>query len=111
MLLPPILEVEYNEYVKTQQKNQKEAMRSVSQSTKDLVNDLVKDLYGKSIEELTQDKDIALKDKDIALRESQTALVRAIMNLKDKMNLNSEQIANILGLEEVFVSNVLSKIN
>ena len=45
-------------------------MRIVSQSTKDLINDLIKDFYGKSYEELNQDKEAILKDNEVILKEN-----------------------------------------
>jgi hypothetical protein len=81
-------------------------MRTVSQDTKDLINDLAKDAFGKSVLELEAENEM----QSTALRESNTALIRAIINFRDKMNLNAEQISNMLDIDLDFVIKVLSKL-
>jgi hypothetical protein len=112
MRLTPDLEEEYNDFIITQQKNKKE-MIEVSQSTKDLINALAKNVYGKTVEAYKENSEqssavlnTALKEKDNAER----ALIQAIINFKDKMNLNAEQIGNMLSLETAFVEKVLSNL-
>ncbi|MEY4902659.1 MAG: hypothetical protein RLZZ292_474 [Bacteroidota bacterium] len=109
MRLTPDLEEEYNDFIITQQKNKKE-MIEVSQSTKDLINALTKNVYGKTVEEAYKENSeqytAVLKEKDNAER----ALIQAIINFKDKMNLNAEQIGNMLSLETAFVEKVLSNL-
>ncbi len=95
MRLTPALEQEYNNFIVNQQKN-KEVMRVVHQDTKDLINALAKNVYGKTVDEVYQEKD--------------AVIIRAIINLRDKMNLSAEQIASMLGIDTEIVINVLSKL-
>ncbi len=94
-------------------------MRTISQGMKDFMHQASIEFFGQSIvdtsaklQEALKDKQEALKDKHDALKDKHDALkmlVHSILNLKEKMNLNAEQIASILEIDEEFVSNVLSK--
>ncbi len=117
MQLSPDLEAEYNNFIIKQQKS--EDMRTISQGMKDFMHQASIEFFGQSIvdtsaklQEALKDKQDALKDKQDALKDKQDALkmlVHSILNLKEKMNLNTEQIASILEIDEEFVGNVLSK--
>lgn len=98
MRLPVELEEEFNNYVINQQIKENK-MRIVSQGSKNYVSNIVKDLFGKSVYELTQENEV-----------QNAALIRAIINFKDKMNLNAEQIATMLDIDIIFVENVLTHV-
>ncbi len=126
MLLSPILENEYNNFIIKQKKV--EEMRVLSPNMREFMHTASLELFGESMLE-TRDqlqaalkvKDDALKVKDDALKREDDALkreddalkiiTRSILNLKDKMNLNAEQIASILDVDVDFVNDILSKTN
>ncbi len=119
MLLNPILENEYNNFI-VKRKNVEE-MRVLGPNMREFMHTASLELFGESMLE-TRDqlqaalkvKDDALKSKDDALKSKDDALkiiTRSILNLKDKMNLNAEQIASILDVDVDFVNDILSKTN
>jgi hypothetical protein len=133
MQLSPELEVEYNFFI-TKQKNVEE-MRVASQSMLDLVNLLSAEFYGQTIEDKEaqlqeskielqeskvelqeskvelQESKVELQDKKEALKNKELIIARSILNLRDKMNLNAAQIADLLDLEIAFVESVLNHVS
>jgi hypothetical protein len=111
MQLSPELEVEYNFFI-TKQKNVEE-MRVASQSMLDLVNLLSAEFYGQTIEDKEaqlQESKVELQESKVELQDKKLIIARSIINLRDKMNLNAAQIADLLGLEITFVESVLNHV-
>jgi hypothetical protein len=125
MQLSPELEVEYNFFI-TKQKNVEE-MRVASQSMLDLVNLLSAEFYGQTIEDKEaqlqeskvelqeskvelQESKVELQESKVELQDKKLIIARSIINLRDKMNLNATQIADLLDLEITFVESVLNHV-
>ncbi|MEY4905728.1 MAG: hypothetical protein RLZZ292_3543 [Bacteroidota bacterium] len=117
MRLTPALEEEFKNYILSQKKVEEKNMMPVSQDTRDFLHEFYRRVYGKTIEEVTKEKDAALQSKDAALQSKDAALqskdaiiIRSIVQFRDTMNLSAPQIASILGIELDYVEQVLSNL-
>jgi hypothetical protein len=104
MQLSPDLEAQYDNFV-IKHKNEEEDMRVASQSMQDFINRASKEFFGQSLAEVINEKQEAINEKQELIKRE----IRSIINLKDKMNLNVEQIASVLELDIHFVKEVLDK--
>ncbi len=119
MRLTPALEQEFQHYIISQQKIEKDMM-PVSQGTKDFLNEFAKKVYGKTMEEVTkenedkeaviQDKEAVIQDKEAVIQDKNRIIIRSIVNLRDSMNLSALQIASVLDIEVSYVEQVLTNL-
>ncbi len=112
MRLTPALEQEFQHYIISQQKIEKDMM-PVSQGTKDFLNEFAKKVYGKTMEEVTkenEDKEAVIQDKEAVIQDKNRIIIRSIVNLRDSMNLSALQIASVLDIEVSYVEQILTNL-
>lgn len=88
-------------------------MRIASQSMLELVNLLSVEYYGQTIEDKElqlQESKTELQESNAKIKDKELIIIRSILNLKEKMNLDAMQIASILDVDLEFVTNILTNV-
>lgn len=110
--LPLELEIEYINYVKSQDNPAKD-MRLIEQVTIDFANEIIKDVIGKSAIDLQieiLERDSELRERDAELELQSQKMKQSILNLRASMNLTDAQIVSITGMDIVYVQQVLENL-